>query len=206
MHTSALTGEVRMSTRLKQGRLTRKRWPHGGRALRALVAVWAVGTWVLGGSAVALPGAGEPVPTFAAKDLLGQPHESREWLGRCTLLVVITDQHGGDEMRRWFDTATPRLPEEVHRASIISLGLPFYVSTGMVRSRAKDQVPQQFWRDTWADKDSKMAKVLGLATSRTPYVLALDEHGQVLASVHGTVDSPEAQAIWDALSGQRPPR
>ncbi|WP_224364490.1 hypothetical protein [Hyalangium versicolor] len=154
----------------------------------------------------ALPETGESVPPFSAKDLLGQPHESREWQGQPTLLVVITEQHGGDEMRRWFDTAAQHIPDEVHRASIISLSLPFYVSTGMVRGRAKEQVPPQFWHDTWADKDAKMAHVLGLATSRQPYVLALDEHGQVLASVHGTVDSPEARLIWEALAGQQRPR
>lgn len=195
-----------MSTTPQPEHLSRKRGIHGSRALRRLVAASGLGVLVLGGSAAALPGAGEPVPTLAAKDLLGQPHESQEWEGRPTMLVVITDQHGGDEMRRWFDTANTRVPEEVHRASIISLGLPFYVSTGMVRSRAKEQVPQQFWHDTWADKDAKMAKALGLATSRQPYVLAVDEHGQVLASVHGTVDSPEAQVIWDALAGQQHPR
>ena len=32
-----------------------------------------------------------------------------------------------------------------------------------------------------------MAQRFGLATSRQPYVLALDERGAVLASVHGTV-------------------
>ncbi|MFL5345806.1 MAG: hypothetical protein ACJ8AT_13530 [Hyalangium sp.] len=194
-----------MSTTLQQGYLANRRL-YGGRALKSLVVAWVLGVLALGGSAAALPGVGEPVPSIAAKDLLGQPHESREWQGQRTLLVVITDQNGGDEMRRWFDAANTQLPKEVHRASIISLGLPFYVSTGMVRSRVKEQVPQAFWRDTWADKDAKMAKVLGLATSRQPYVLAVDEHGRVLASVHGTVDSPEAQVIWNALAGQQPPR
>jgi hypothetical protein len=136
-----------------------------------------------------------------AKDLLDKPHESQEWRGRRTLLVVMTERNVGDEMRRWFDAAATRLPEDVHRASIISLGLPFYVSTGMVRSRAKEEVPREFWSDTWLDKDRKMAQVLGLATSRQPYVLALDEQGTVLASVHGTVDSPEARSIWEALPG-----
>jgi hypothetical protein len=194
-----------MSTRLQQGHHA-NRWLDGGRTLTSLAVVWALGALVLGGSAAALPGTGEQVPTFAAEDLLGQPHESREWQGQRTLLVVMTDQHGGDEMRRWFDTAGSQLPKGVHRASIISLGLPFYVSTGMVRSRAKEQVPEQFWHDTWADKNAKMAKELGLATSREPYVLALDDHGRVLASVHGTVDSPDAQVIWNALSGQQHPR
>jgi hypothetical protein len=190
-----------MATRQEQERpvetVKRRRDAWG---LRALAALWLVGALVLPGSARALPSAGETVPSFMAKDLLGQGHASREWQGRRVLLVVITEQHAGDEMRRWFDTAATRIPEDIHRASIISLGLPFYVSTGMVRGRAKAQVPQQFWSDTWLDKDAKMSRVLGLATSRQPYVLALDEKGQVLASVHGTVDSPDARAIWEALS------
>ncbi|WP_224243428.1 hypothetical protein [Hyalangium gracile] len=193
-----------MRKRLERRAFQRREW--SARLLRTLALLWSLGALVWGAPAVALPGPGETVPSFAAKDLLGQRHESQQWQGRHTLLVVITDQHAGDEMRRWFDAAATRLPEEVHRASIISLGLPFYVSTGMLRGRAKEQVPQQFWTDTWADKDGKMARVLGLATSRQPYVLALDERGRVMASVHGNVDSPDAPLIWDALSGQQHPR
>jgi hypothetical protein len=159
---------------------------------------------VLPGAGVALPAPQEAVPSFVAKDLLGQSHSSREWLGRRVLVVMITDQHAGDEMRLWFDAVDTRIPADVHRASIISLDLPFYVSAGLARIRAKNQVPREFWSDTWMDKDAKMAKVLGLATSRQPYVLVLDEQGQVLASAHGTVDSPEAQAIWEALYGSGP--
>jgi hypothetical protein len=169
-----------------------------------LAALGAAGMLVLPGVGVALPGVGEPVPSFEAKDLLGQPHATREWQGRRVLLVMITDQHAGDEMRRWFNTADTRVPEAVHRASILSFDFPFYVSAGMVRGRAKEQVPRPHWNDTWLDKDGKMAQTLGLAKSRQPYVLVLDERGQVLASVHATVDSPEAQAIWSALP-QRPP-
>jgi hypothetical protein len=154
------------------------------------------------GRALALLGPGETVPSFTAKDLLDTPHASREWLGRRVLLVVMTEQHAGDEVRRWFDTAATRIPEDVHRVNLISLRLPFYVSTGMARGRSKEQVPKQFWSDTWLDKDGKMAQRFGLATSRQPYVLALDEQGAVLASVHGTVDSPEAVEIWAALGSQ----
>jgi len=186
-----------MATRQEQGRSAQAVQGRRG----AWAALWLVAL-VLPGPVVALPAAREAVPSFTAKDLLGQSHASREWQGRRVLVVMITDQHGGDEMRRWFDTAATRIPEEVHRASIISLGLPFYVSSGMARGRAKEQVPREFWSDTWMDKDAKMAKLLGLATSRQPYVLALDEKGQVLASVHGTVDSPDAQSIWEALSGR----
>jgi hypothetical protein len=173
---------------------------HMGR--RLLVVLGVMAALVLPGSVGALPGPGETVPSFTAKDLLDTPHVSREWLGRRVMLVVMTEQHAGDEVRRWFDTAATRIPDDVHRASLISLRLPFYVSTGLARGKAREQVPEPFWRDTWLDKDGKMAKRLGLATSRQPYVLALDERGAVLASVHGTVDVAEAGEIWAALSGQ----
>lgn len=159
---------------------------------------------VVPGTVMALPAPRETVPTFEAKDLLGKSHETQEWQGKRVLVVMITDQHAGDEMRRWFNAADGQISDQVHRASIISLGLPFYVSAGLARGKAKQQVPQTFWGDTWMDKDATMAKRLGLATSREPYVMALDEKGEVLASVHGTVDSPDAQALWNALSGRKP--
>src|SRR4051812_25569781 len=99
------------------------RW--GSRALRALALMWGGGAWVLLSPAAALPAAGAQVPSLEAKDLLGQPHESREWQGHPTMLVVMTEQHAGDEVRRWFDTAATRIPEAIHRASLISLDLPF---------------------------------------------------------------------------------
>ncbi|MBN1206592.1 MAG: hypothetical protein JXB05_17035 [Myxococcaceae bacterium] len=189
-----------MSMRWEPPRPAQARGGWSARWAWTLAVLGLLGALVLPSRAGALPGPGEQVPSFVAKDLLDQPHASQEWRGRRTLLVVMTEQHAGDEMRRWFDTAATRVPEDVHRASIISLGLPFYVSTGMVRGRARQQVPRQFWSDTWLDKNGKMAKLLGLATSREPYVLVLDERGTVVASVHGTVDAPDAGAIWDALS------
>ncbi len=169
---------------------------------RLLVMLGMLAALLQPGSAQALPRPGETVPSFTAKDLLDAPHVSREWMGRRVMVVVMTEQHAGDEVRRWFDTAGTRVPEEVHRASLISLRLPFYVSTGMARGRAKEQVPEPFWSDTWLDKDGKMAQLFGLATSRQPYVLALNERGEVLASVHGTVDAPGAEKIWAVLSSQ----
>ncbi|HZI09627.1 MAG TPA: hypothetical protein VE153_04490 [Myxococcus sp.] len=170
-----------------------------GRVMRALALT---GALLAATAAGAMPRPGEALPAFKAKDLLDRPHQSRELAGRPTLLVVITDKDGGDEMKRWFDTAGTRVPMSVHRASILSLKLPFFVGTGTVRGKAKEKVPRDFWGDTWLDKNGDMAKALGLATSRTPYVFALDARGRVVAAVHGTVDSPEAQAVWKALSGR----
>ncbi|MBZ4416915.1 peroxiredoxin [Myxococcus sp. RHSTA-1-4] len=172
----------------------------GGLAPRALRHLALVGALLAATTAGATLRPGESLPEFSTKDLLDQPHQSRELVGRTTLLVVITDKDGGDEMRRWFDTANTRVPGSVHRASILTFKLPFFVSAGTVRGKAREKVPREFWRDTWLDKNGDMAKALGLASSRTPYAFVLDARGRVVAAVHGTVDSPEAQAVWDALT------
>ncbi len=174
----------------------RPAWP------RALSALALTGALLLTTAAGAMPRPGETLPDFTTRDLLDRKHDSRELTGRPTLLVVITDKDGGDEMQRWFDTAGTRVPLAVHRASILSLKLPFFVSTGTVRGKAREKVPRSFWGDTWLDKNGDMAKALGLATSRTPYAFALDAEGRVVAAVHGTVDSPDAQAVWKALAGR----
>ncbi|MHA7629120.1 hypothetical protein [Corallococcus sp. M7] len=149
--------------------------------------------------AFALPSRGQPLPEFSARDLTSGQHASDELKGRPTLLVVITDKDAGDQMRGWFDAADQHVADSVHRQSLITLKLPFFVSEGAARGKAKNQVPQAFWKDTWMDKNGDMAKALGLSSSDTPYVLALDAEGRVLASVHAAVDSPEARAIWSAL-------
>ena len=169
--------------------------PPGALRRLALVAVLLAAT-----TAGAVPRPGEPLPEFSTKDLLDQPRQSRELVGRPTLLVVITDKDGGDEMERWFEAAKSRVPKSVHRASILTLKLPFFVSAGTVRGKARQKVPRVFWRDTWLDKNGDMGKALGLATSRTPYAFALDARGRVVAVVHGTADAPEARAVWDALT------
>ncbi|MFP2913350.1 TlpA family protein disulfide reductase [Pyxidicoccus sp. 3LFB2] len=167
------------------------------RGLKALVLSVAL---LAATTAGAVPRPGEQLPEFTTRDLLDRPHKSRELVGRPTLLVVITDKDGGDEMQKWFDTAKTRVPEAVHRASILTLKLPFFVSAGTVRGKVREKVPRVFWGDTWLDKNGAMGKALGLATSRTPYAFVLDARGRVVAAVHGTADAREAQAVWDALT------
>lgn len=149
--------------------------------------------------AFALPERGQPLPAFSARDLTSGPHQSHELKGCPTLMVIITDKDAGDRMRGWFDAADQHLADSVHRQSLITLKLPFFVSEGTVRGKAKNQVPRAYWRDTWLDKNGGMAQALDLAPSDTPYVLALDAEGRVVASVHADVDSPEARTIWSAL-------
>lgn len=148
----------------------------------------------------AAPKPGEPLPELSSQDLEGKTHRSEEWRGRRTLLVVLTDKDGGEEMRRWFDTAATQVPDSVHRASVLTFKIPFFVSADSARERAKKKVPEEFWSDTWLDKSGGLGKSLGLASSREPYAIALDERGHVLAFVHGDVDSPEAKALMKKLS------
>jgi hypothetical protein len=147
----------------------------------------------------AAPGPGAPLPAFSGEDLLGREHSSREYTGHPTLLVAITDKNAGEEMRKWFEAADDHAPEQVQRESIISLHLPFFVGINTARGRAKPQVPRQYWDDTLLDRNGAMAEALGLESSKKPYVFLLDDNGHVLASVHGSASSPEAQQIWTAL-------
>ena len=149
------------------------------------------------------PEPGAPLPSFTAEDLLGEEHSSEEYQGQRTLLVAITDKNAGDGMRRWFEAADAHAPASVQRESVISIHVPFFVGLGAVRQRVQSQVPRPFWDDTLLDRNGAMADTLGLASSKQPYVFALDEHGRVLASAHGPPDSPEAQRIWSSLSGPR---
>ncbi|PTL78138.1 hypothetical protein DAT35_41745 [Vitiosangium sp. GDMCC 1.1324] len=151
------------------------------------------------------PEVGKPLPSFTAQDLLGHEHSSQEFTGKRTLLVAITDKNSGDEMRAWFDAADTHAPASAQRESIISLHLPFFVSAATARNHAKPQVPQQYWDDTLLDRNGDMAETLDFSSGKDPYAIALDEHGRVLAVVHGKADSPEAGRIWSSLNNPKEP-
>src|SRR3990172_9572031 len=103
-------------------------------------------------------------------------------------------------MGAWFDAAAARAPGSVARVSVISLGLPFFVSQGAAQRKARGEVPQQFWHASLLDTHHQMAERLGLALDGTPYAFAVAGDGRILAAVHGPTGSPEAEAIWQALS------
>lgn len=155
--------------------------------------------------ALAAPRPGEPFPSFTGEDLLGHEHASDEYAGRTTLLVIITDKNAGERMREWFKAADHLAPAPTQRKSIISLRLPFFAGINTVRGRVKPQVPRERWDDTLLDRDGAMAKTLGLAPSKQPYVFVLGANGQVLTRVHGNASSPEAERIWSSLTTAQAP-
>jgi hypothetical protein len=162
-----------------------------------------VATVVLAGflwseSAGALPNPGERFPSINAQDLTGQSHSTDELVSRRTLLIAISDRSASKAMRAWYSMADSRVPASVARESLISLHLPFFVSIDTARSKARREVPQQYWHATLLDRGD-IAAQLGL-DQKVPYVFALDEHGRVLAAVHGPVDSPAAENVWRALA------
>jgi hypothetical protein len=101
-------------------------------------------------------------------------------------------------MQAWYTAADSRMPASVGRESLLSLGLPFFVSMGQARDKARRQVPRQYWQATLLDRGD-MAKQLGLDDAQVPYVFVLDERGVVVAAVHATVDSPQATDIWNSF-------
>ncbi|XXF79918.1 hypothetical protein P2318_09270 [Myxococcaceae bacterium GXIMD 01537] len=164
--------------------------------------LWGGVALLLASGAWALPRPGQTLPPFAAKDLEGGEHESSEIRGHRTLVIAITDSEAGDAMQRWFDAADAKLGRGAYPSTaLISLKLPFFVSTGAARGRAKERVPQQFWDDTWLDKNGGMARVLGLPESNEPFALVVDAQGRVVASAHGPPSGADAGAIWAAMAG-----
>lgn len=180
--------------------MSEPRRPHRAWKVWLLACFLALPSWAL-----AAPASGAPLPPFTGEDLLGRKHLGDEYAGRPTLLVAITDKNAGETMREWFEAADRHAPASVQRESIISLRLPFFVGINTVRRRVKAQVPREHWDDTLLDRDGAIAQALGLESSRQPYVFVLDANGRVLARVHASASSPEAQRIWSALATTQAP-
>jgi hypothetical protein len=151
------------------------------------------------GRGAAAPEPGATLPSLTAADVTGQPQRLEDLIRGKTLLVAITDRGAGEGMRAWFAAADARAPA-VNRVSIISVGVPFFVSDGYARSKAREQVPRPWWHASLFDKDRVMAEKLELDEDDHPYAFAVTGDGQVLAVVHGTPSAPEAGRIWSALS------
>jgi hypothetical protein len=149
-------------------------------------------------TAFALPRPGEPFPRMSAQDLTGEVHSTNELTGQRTLVVAITNRGAANAMRAWYAAADSRVPSNVGRESLLSLQLPFFVSMGQARDKARHQVPRQYWQATLLDRGD-MAKQLGLEDGQVPYVFVLDKRGIVVAAVHATVEAPQAREIWNAL-------
>ena len=143
---------------------------------------------------------GQSLPSFKGRDLHGVTHHSSEYRGEPMLVVVMTDQKAEPLQRAWFDTAQQHgLPNDVRRISIVTLKLPFFASWDMMRSRAAKEVPPEYWTDTLLDRDGAIARTLEFPPSTTPYAMALDANGNIVALAHGGPNSPDAQRVWSAL-------
>jgi hypothetical protein len=77
------------------------------------------------------------------------------------------------------------------------------VSDDYARVRARQRVPRLWWHATLFDANHRLAGLLGLQHDRTPYALAIDGEGRVLAVVHAQVRDRSAARIWRALATPR---
>ncbi len=145
---------------------------------------------------------GPPFPVRSATDLEGNTHPEVLRTGAANMVVVMTRRESAVLARQWFEASASRVPEAVHRVSLISLRLPFFVSAGLARDKARDQVPRQFWSSSFLDRNGGMAKLLNLEESPLPYVFAVDGQGRILASAHGAPTQAGAEALWRALRGE----
>jgi hypothetical protein len=154
---------------------------------------------MLAATAQAVPRTGERFPSVTAEDLTGQVHSTDELVGRRAFVVAITTPGAGNAARGWLVAAEAQIPSNVARQSLVSLHLPFFISTPYALGKAREQVPRQHWQATLLDRGN-MAKQLGLGNDKVPYIFVLDETGRVVAAVHATVDAPQAAEIWNAIA------
>ena len=158
---------------------------------------------VLATAVLAAPAVGERLPDVRAKDVDGAERHLLELLHEGpTLGVAITDRGAADKMRAWFDASDERVPG-VNRVSVVSIGVPFFVSDDYARSKAREQVPERWRGKSLFDSDGTLAKELGLGKGETPWVFVVDAQGRIEARVHGTPDDPAAEAIWKALHARK---
>lgn len=148
------------------------------------------------------PHPGAPPAWFAAADLNGHTHSSRELAARPTLVVVCTSGDAQRAANQWLTRAHVQLSHAgVRVVTVVALSLPFFITEGMVRDRARPQLPANEWGDTWIEIHGAAQRALGVADgSATPYVFTVDQRGRVLASVHATVEHPTARVIFASLA------
>ncbi len=145
------------------------------------------------------PRVGEALPALSADDVTGHRQQLADLIHGPTLVVAIADREAGDGMHAWFAAAAERAPQ-ASQVSVISIDKPFFVTDAYARSRAREHVPRAYWHVSLFDTDHAIAKKLGLTGGKDPYAFAVSGDGQVLASVQGKPDSPNAEQVWGALN------
>ena len=146
------------------------------------------------------PRPGAATPTFSAEDLNGRSRSSRELTQRPTVVVVCTSADASRAADAWLQQAHAHAHGQVRVITVVALRLPFFVSQGMVRGRARPQVHGQEWGNTWIDIHGDVQRALGVADgSATPYVFSVDASGHVVASVHANVNHPSASAVLASI-------
>ncbi len=151
--------------------------------------------------AAALPEVGGALPVFQVLDLTGRPHDSRELVGRTTLVIAGSDTDADEALRAWGAAADRRLPATARRVTVLAFDLAFFIPASAARGMARDRSPANLWSSTWLDSSGDLRPSFGLPESEVPFAFVLDARGRVVASAHCAVSAPAAEAIWRALGG-----
>jgi hypothetical protein len=169
------------------------------RALLGASAAGVVGSIV--SSAHAAPTVGKAFPRFTTTNLEGNATTHRGLHGRISLAVVVTSPSASDLLDKWMLETQASFPDTVvRRVVFLAFDLAFIVPTGVVRNRARDKVPRQYWKDTMLDVHGDLVKQLGLGSgSDKPFVYALNKTGVVTAAVRGALDDRTRPVVWSAL-------
>ena len=153
-------------------------------------------------AALGFPQGGAAFPAFEVRDLTGRSHQSRELLGRPTLILLASDTDADRAMRAWGDAAERRLPAGAQRVTVLAFDLAVFIPTATARSMARDRVPQRLWATSWFDSSGDLRPTIGVPESEVPYAFVLDARGRLVWGVQCAATDPAAERIWRALEAE----
>lgn len=145
---------------------------------------------------------GVAIPEFSAFDLNGSRRTSSDWLKQPAVVLIIPSRKSSVEADRWVQELVPSVAED-SLLGLIALDLPFFVSEGRARRKARSSIPREAWSRTLLAGTGEVRELLGLQPGPHPYVVIVNERGIVTWIFRGpprSRDVRQAVSAWRALT------
>lgn len=164
------------------------------------VAILAASALFVGFAAFAHTSKG-PLPSFSATALTGQTVTRDDLIGQRTVLIMTPSREAAEDTRQWAHKLRKTLDTtKVRVRDVIAVNLPFFISEQYAVSRARDQIPSRYYKQTWLTGGSKLETALGIPTdSEQAFVFVLDARGRVVARVKGGPTPARVHQIESAI-------
>lgn len=141
------------------------------------------------------------ITEFEATALTGKHVSEQQLLGQPAVLIVTPSRAAAKQTREWAKSLRGRVDtQHVRVRAVIAIDLPFFISESNALGRAKQEIPQRYYDQTWLSGQPALEKSLGIPTeSGQAFVLVLDSTGRILARVSGPPTDAKIQKVVNAL-------